>query len=69
MSFDFTADPGTDPKYCDSISAEPDDEIRFQCLYCGVWTKDERYWPMCSPECVSATARDTELDHQKTPAA
>lgn len=63
--FDY-ADPGTDPAYCDGLSAEP--EPVFECVWCNSQVMegdDDTHYPYCSDHC----AINAENTNPKAPAA
>lgn len=74
MSFDCTADPGHDDRYCDSISADPQDDEAdraeqpaFNCAWCGYLETDDRQWPYCADGPCATNAE--ECDRTRRPPA
>ncbi len=56
----FSADPGTDPEYCDRISEAPP---AFTCAWCGALEEhDDTCWPYCSPFCAAKADGDSEVE-------
>lgn len=54
--FDYP-DPGIDPDYCNGLSDPPVEP--YGCAMCGqIVSDDEKFFPYCSAECVSAAERD-----------
>ncbi len=53
-------DPGTDPSYCNGLSAEPDEPIDLLCFWCNRRLVELDCQPYCSPLCAVQAAVDSE---------